>query len=86
MRKVLLVSLAVVVAFAFACTTSSGSQMMKCDGCKMEMAKDKVCAKDMKCAKCDGCMVKCEGCKMDVKAMSSCAKCKACAKCCKCPK
>lgn len=84
MQKLGLVALAVLVVFAFACSTGA-PEKMECKGCHA-MA-DKACAKDGMCATCDKCMTKCDGCKADVKCMEMCAKCKkACMKCDQCPK
>ena len=84
MQKLALAGLAVLVVFAFACSTGAPAKM-ECKGCHA-MA-DKAGAKDGMCAKCDTCMTKCDGCKKDVKGMEMCPKCKKCCMACdKCPK
>lgn len=87
MKTVLLLGLALAVGAAFVgCASYDGGGMMKCEGCKAECPKDKMCAKDAKCMKCDGCMSKCPGCMKDGKAMEMCPKdkkCKACDSCAK---
>lgn len=84
MKHLAMIGLAVLVVFAFACSTQDPGKM-ECKGCH-QMA-DKTCPKDGLCAPCDKCMMKCEGCKQDVKAMEMCPKChKMCMKCDKCAK
>jgi hypothetical protein len=85
MQKLAMVGLAVLVVFAFACSTAHETGKMECKGCHM-MA-DKTCPKDGMCAHCDKCTMKCEGCKQEVKAMDMCPKCqKMCLKCDTCAK
>ena len=87
MKNLALIGLAVLVVFAFACSTAPDANLMKCAGCKMDCPKDKVCPKDGMCAHCDKCTAKCEGCKKDVKCMDLCPKCKKCCTVCdKCAK
>lgn len=87
MQKALLAVLAVAVVVAFvSCASPGGAAMMKCEGCKMECPKDKMCSMDQKCAMCDKCPGKCGGCGKDMKAMDL-SKChKMCPACEKCPK
>jgi hypothetical protein len=58
MRRTWITALALAAGLAFAgCSGASGggSAMMKCDGCKTEAPKDKLCPKDGNCASCDKC-------------------------------
>jgi hypothetical protein len=84
MQKLAMVGLAVLVVFAFACSTAV-PEKMECKGCHL-MA-DKACPKDGMCAHCDKCMAKCDGCKADAKGLEMCLKGhKKCAKCDTCAK
>jgi hypothetical protein len=80
MQKLAFAGLAVLVVFAFACSTAPAT--LECKGC--HLAADDCCQKDGMCAKCDKCMTKCDRCKAEVRSMDLCPKCKKC--CMKCDK
>ena len=77
MKKMILGSLALALAFAFvSCGGGSEASMaVKCNGCHKDVQPTRMCEKCHVCLKCDTCTVKCAKCNKDVRVVEACGAC-----------